>query len=332
MTAIDQDYDIDTIREEWIGRTTEVRRGRYPVEHDPIRRHCQMIEDLNPAHIGPDGVVAPPVMLDYFAGSGWWPLEAPIPPLVIQVPTPGDRYINLNQEMLFHAPVRVGDHLSSQDVIVDVFVKAIKLDPQAVWVTYEQRITNQHGALVSTIRNTSLAHREPAAEHASPPAATGEPPAPVPTVAAATAADPTVVRFWDDVADGESIPGFDLFLSETKVVEQVSGSQDFYPVHHDREFARAGGHRDIFFNTGFTRGALGRLLGDYAGSAGSVRRLQYAMRKMSYPGDTVSARGVVTTKRIDDDGQALVELDIALHNDREGVATPGTATVALPRR
>jgi acyl dehydratase len=140
------------------------------------------------------------------------------------------------------------------------------------------------------------------------------------------------VRYWEDVAVGDEIPGFDVFLSETKVVEQVSGSQDFYPVHHDREFARAGGHRDIFFNTGFTRGALGRLLGDYAAAAGTVRRLQYAMRKMSYPGDTVRARGRVTRTHVDGDGRALVELDVALHNDREGITTPGTATVALPRR
>ena len=75
-------------------------------------------------------------------------------------------------------------------------------------------------------------------------------------------------RYWDDVTEGDEIPGFELYLSETKMVEQVSGSQDFYPVHHDREFARAGGHEDVFFNTGFTRAALGRLLGDYVGTEG----------------------------------------------------------------
>lgn len=63
-------------------------------------------------------------------------------------------------------------------------------------------------------------------------------------------------RYWDEVKEGEEISGFEMFLSETKMVEQVSGSQDFYPVHHDREFARAGGHPDVFFNTGFTRAAM----------------------------------------------------------------------------
>jgi len=33
-------YDIDAVRAEWIGKTDEVKHGRYPVEYDAIRRHC----------------------------------------------------------------------------------------------------------------------------------------------------------------------------------------------------------------------------------------------------------------------------------------------------
>jgi acyl dehydratase len=139
-------------------------------------------------------------------------------------------------------------------------------------------------------------------------------------------------RYWDDAAEGDEIPGFELYLSETKVAEQVSGSQDFYAVHHDRPFARAGGHEDIFFNTGFTRAALGRLLTDYAGVDGWVRRLQYAMRRMNRPGDTLRVRGTVTKKYVADDGAPVVDIELWIENDREGVATPASATVMLPKR
>ena len=73
----------------------------------------------------------------------------------------GDRAINLNQEMNFLKPVRVGDRLSSQVVIVDVMEKPIRLDPRAVWITIETQLTNQSDELVATIRNTVLFHREP---------------------------------------------------------------------------------------------------------------------------------------------------------------------------
>ena len=139
-------------------------------------------------------------------------------------------------------------------------------------------------------------------------------------------------RFWDEVAEGQELPGFDLRLTETKIAEQVSGSQDFYPVHHDRDFARAGGHEDIFVNTGFTRAALSRFLTDFAGIDGWVRRLSYEMRRMNRPGDTMKVRGKVTRKYIADDGAHCVDIDLWIENDREGVTTPATATVMLPVR
>jgi hypothetical protein len=138
--------------------------------------------------------------------------------------------------------------------------------------------------------------------------------------------------YWDDAVEGYELPGYDLYLSETKIAEQVSGSQDFYAVHHDRPFARAGGHPDIFVNTSFTRAALGRLLTDFAGLDGWVRRMSFAMRKMNRPGDTMRMRGRVTRRYVAEDGAPCVDVDLWVENDREGVTTPATATVMLPRR
>jgi hypothetical protein len=149
----------------------------------------------------------------------------------------------------------------------------------------------------------------------------------VPTMSA-----PNPQRYWDDVNVGDAVPGFELYLSETKIVEQVSGTQNFYPGHHDREFARRSGHPDVFFDTGFTRAVLGRLMTDYVGADGWLRRLEFAMRGMNRPGVTVSARGRVTRKYVDDEGDALVDIELWLQNEVEGLTTPAQSTVMLPRR
>lgn len=138
-------------------------------------------------------------------------------------------------------------------------------------------------------------------------------------------------RYWEDVREGEALPGFALELTMTRMVQQVSGTQDFYPVHHDREFARSGGHPDIFVNTAFTRAALCRLLTDWAGSAGFVKRLGFQMRRYHLLGDTMQVRGKVV-KKYREDGTGAVDLEIWAENAREGIATPGTATVHLPFR
>jgi acyl dehydratase len=133
---------------------------------------------------------------------------------------------------------------------------------------------------------------------------------------------------WEDVAVGDEVKGFSLALTMTRMVLQVSGSQDFYPIHHDREFAQAAGHEDIFLNTGFIRGALCRVLTDWIGRDGFVKRLAFQMRRPNFLGETIQARARVTGKGAD----GAVDLEVWIENDRGGITVPGTATVVLPRR
>jgi acyl dehydratase len=157
--------------------------------------------------------------------------------------------------------------------------------------------------------------------HRPPPAGAGDrPPAEVPPPHAAPAP-----------AAGEALPGFSLPLTPTRMVLQVSGSQDFYPVHHDRDFARAGGHADIFVNTGFLRAALCRVVTDWLGEGGMLRRLAFQMRRPHLLGDTITAGGRIAARRRED-GRELADLEVWIENQRGGVATPGRATVELPRR
>src|SRR3974390_2759865 len=87
--------------------------------------------------------------------------------------------------------------------------------------------------------------------------------------------------YYGDVAVGDEVDGATFTLTWTEMVKQVSGSQDFYAVHHDPDFARAGGHEDIFYNTGWTVSQLYRLLSNFAGPDGWVRRLKFEMRRMN---------------------------------------------------
>lgn len=143
--------------------------------------------------------------------------------------------------------------------------------------------------------------------------------------------DYTKQPYFEDVNVGDELPSFGYKLGWTEMVEQVSGSQDFYEVHHDPEFAKAGGHRDIFFNTGWTRANLCRLLTDWAGPQGWVRKFYFEMRRMNMPDDTIEIVGKVVGKEVTENGNEVL-IEMAVNNDREGVATPAKATVLLPSR
>ena len=141
----------------------------------------------------------------------------------------------------------------------------------------------------------------------------------------------TEQRYWDEVEVGEQIDGFALDITPRRLALQVSGSQDWYPVHFDAAFARKAGHADVFVNTGFLQAALVRVITDWMGDEGFLKRLRFEMRRMQRPGDTMVCKGKVTA-RYERAGEALVELEVWAENEREGVTTPGTATVILPRR
>lgn len=136
--------------------------------------------------------------------------------------------------------------------------------------------------------------------------------------------------YWENVNEGYEVPGYSLHIDWTTIVKQVSGSQDFYPVHHDPEFARSGGHRDIFVNTGFMQGCFSHMLTDFVGDEGWVRKFNMAMKRMNMLGDTISFKGRVVKKYVNDQGEHCLNLEIWCENQREGVTTPSFATVVLP--
>jgi len=138
-------------------------------------------------------------------------------------------------------------------------------------------------------------------------------------------------RSWDDVEIGDELPQLSLDITVKRLFLQASGAQDWYPVHFDPAFARKAGHEDVFMNTGFVQAALVRLITDWVGDAGFLKRLAFEMRRQHRPGDTMVCRGRVTAKE-ERDGQACVDLEVWAENEREGIATPGTATVILPKR
>ena len=67
------------------------------------------------------------------------------------------------------------------------------------------------------------------------------------------------------------------------------------------------------------------------GRQGFLKTLRFEMRRQQRPGDTMVCKGRVSGK-YERDGKGWVELEVWAENEREGVTTPGTATVVLPRR
>ncbi len=136
---------------------------------------------------------------------------------------------------------------------------------------------------------------------------------------------------WEDVAEGQELPPISLDMTIKRCIIAVAATRDFYDIHHNQEFARASGVKDIFVNTMFNQGLAGRFMTDWTGPEGEIRRLGIAMRESTYPGDTVTVNGKVVKKYVNESGDHLVDLDVVISNPR-GPAVIAQGTMALPVR
>ena len=134
---------------------------------------------------------------------------------------------------------------------------------------------------------------------------------------------------WDDVREGDELTVVSFPLTLRNLMIDVSGTRDLYPIHHDREFAKKNGARDIFVNTMFYEGLIGRIVTDWAGPEAFLRKLRFAMKLPNCPGDTITSRGWVTKKYAQDE-EHLLDIEIHLDNQLSPDTTVANVTVQLP--
>jgi acyl dehydratase len=137
--------------------------------------------------------------------------------------------------------------------------------------------------------------------------------------------------YAEDVQDGLEIPELVKRCTPRQLVMWAAASGDFYEIHYDVEHARANGLPGLVVHGALKHAFLGQLVHDWVAPAGRVVRVGCSYRGMDEPGRALRCRGVVT-RRYEEAGEHLAELDVWIENDQGERTTPGTALVALPSR
>ncbi len=110
--------------------------------------------------------------------------------------------------------------------------------------------------------------------------------------------DDLVLPGWH--ADQQAVPGglaeLVIDVTPTFVVATAIATRDFYPVHHDRDFAVRGGSKDIFLNILTTTGLVQRYVTDWAGPAAIVRAVSIRLGVPCYAGDKLTFSGKADTQ------------------------------------
>jgi len=135
---------------------------------------------------------------------------------------------------------------------------------------------------------------------------------------------------FEDVTEGDEGPALTHELTRTDLVRYAGASGDYNPMHHDEVKAQAAGMPSVFGHGMFSMGLLGKAITDWVG-VGNLRTFKVRFTKQTWPGNELSTRIKVVGKR-KDDGENLVDLEVALVTGDDVTVIAGEATAALPAR
>lgn len=137
--------------------------------------------------------------------------------------------------------------------------------------------------------------------------------------------------YWDDIEEGAEIALEKEEMSSQRLVVWAAASGDFYQIHYDDGFAENNRLPGIIVHGALKGMLIGRLLDEWTGSEGRIVNWGVSYRGMDPARQDLRVWGKVT-KKYEQDGEALLDLDVGVAQPDGTQTTPGTATVALPKK
>jgi acyl dehydratase len=295
--------------ERWVGHES-VRIAPYPVNAAQIAYYCSATEDANENYWDEEAagrrygsIVSPPGMLIVWGYPlPWTPSGKPAhsPFLSLEVPLPGRTLINVGTDTTFHTVMRVGDQLTYRERITAVSREKRTVLGRGRFVTSMTDVTNQDGALIAVHENVLYRYEADVGEPSESVVVEAPPPGDLPVV---------------------TMP-----VTVGRCVLDAATTRDFFPGHHDRDYARAQGARDIYLNTMFYHGFVDRVVTDWAGPDAFIVRRALRMLTPACVGDTLTTSATIAGKR-EVDGRTLTDVEITVYT-AAGRAAAASVTVA----
>ncbi|MEX2158655.1 MAG: MaoC/PaaZ C-terminal domain-containing protein [Dehalococcoidia bacterium] len=137
---------------------------------------------------------------------------------------------------------------------------------------------------------------------------------------------------WDDVTEGQEVPPYSVKVGYMELNRFAGANDEYVPIHMDADYAKnVAKLPDVIVMGNLKLAYLANALSDWIGEDGWIEKLAVDYRKMDVVNKTLSAKGKVT-KKYQEHGKSLVDLDVWVESEDGEVTTPGRATVSLPAR
>ena len=138
--------------------------------------------------------------------------------------------------------------------------------------------------------------------------------------------------YWEDVQEGQEVPPYSQKVGYMELNRFAGANNELVPIHMDPDYAKnVAKLPDVIVMGNLKLAYIANAITDWAGDEGWIQKLYVEYRKMDVVNATITARGKVS-KKYQDDGKHLVDLEVWVENEQGEVTTPGRATLRLPSR
>ncbi len=138
--------------------------------------------------------------------------------------------------------------------------------------------------------------------------------------------------YWEDVQEGQELPPYSQKVGYMELNRFAGANDELVPIHMDPDYAKdVAKLPDVIIMGNLKLAYIANAITDWAGDEGWITKVSVEYRKMDTVNSTITAKGKVT-KKFQQDGKNLVELEVWVENEQGEVTTPASAVLALPSR
>ena len=137
--------------------------------------------------------------------------------------------------------------------------------------------------------------------------------------------------YYEDLMADSDLPPLSKHPTTRQLVMWAGASGDYFAIHYDKDFAQSKGLPGVIVHGQLVAGFLGQLITDWIGEQGSLRKLTCNYKGMNFPGETITCRGKVSKKYVEN-RENYIECHIWAENAKGEKTVTGKAIVTLPTR
>ncbi len=350
-------FDDETLAEarQLIGVELRSASGSIEITREAIERAATMTGSRNPIYFD----------REYAKRTRWGALLYPpakLPYVVVAPKLRGVQAVDAETTWDFHSPVREGDLISYRGRLVEAVELQGRTVPRMILQKGEVIYRNQRDEIVAvahtgvmrvprTRKSGGLSYEPRAASYCPEELARAQ------AMIRGEAIRGPVVRYWEDVAEGDELPPY--VFGPLRVAEIAFGGpggaahvygllnrrqrpenvhhdaksgvdDDPHQAHFESSMAKEVGMPGIYDYGPHRIGWLGRIV-DWLGDDAFLTRLSGRLQRPNIMGDITFVHGRVTGKTVDRD-QRFVDLDLTARNQLGEITMSATATARLCSR